>query len=88
VCRWRIRRELGTWKGSREFYLELCEDTLVFSSDRAKASIPVHQINLCEELGEWYLIAWKNFPAVTIPKTVAETTAAPLLQKIQALYQG
>lgn len=87
LCRLRVRRELGPWRGSREYRLELRGDTLLFSSDRARVEIPAHKINLCQELGEWYLIAWSEFPAVALPRETARE-AAPLLQQIQALYQG
>lgn len=88
ICRFRIRRELQDWKGGREYHLALQEGTIVFSSDTAQAEIPIHKINLCQELGPWYLIAWNNFPAVVIPREIAQTAAAPLLEKIRALYQG
>lgn len=87
LCRLRVRRELGPWRGSREYCLELREDRLLFSSDRARTEIPVHKINLCQELGEWYLIAWSEFPAVVLPRETARE-AASLLKQIQALYQG
>ena len=87
LCRLRIRRELGGWRGGREYRLTLREDTLLFSSDRAQAEIPVHKINLCQELGGQYLIAWNHFPAVVLPKEAARA-AAPLLKQIQALVQG
>lgn len=88
LCRLRIRRELGSWKGGREYHLALWEDTLVFSSDRARAEIPLHKVHLSQEFGGWYLIAWNSFPAVVMPAETARTAAAPLLQKIQALQQG
>lgn len=85
LCRLRIRRELGPWRGSREYRLTLEEDRLLFSSDRARVEIPLHKINLCQEFGQWYLIAWSEFPAVVLPR---ESAGDPLLQQIQALYQG
>ncbi|WP_300413352.1 hypothetical protein [uncultured Oscillibacter sp.] len=88
LCRLRIRRELGEWKGGGTFRLSLGEDALVLSSDRARAEIPLHKINLCQEFGDLYLIAWSSFPAVVMPRETARTAAAPLLQKIQALQQG
>lgn len=87
LCRLRIRRELGDWKGGGTYRLTLREDTLIFSSGRARAEIPFHQINLCQEFGDLYLVAWNNFPAVVMPRETARTAAAPLLQKIQALRQ-
>jgi len=85
LCRLRIRRELGAWKGSREYRLALREGTLVFSSDRARVEIPADKINLCQEFGGLYLIAWNSFPAVVLPR---EAAGEALLQQIQALYQG
>lgn len=87
LCRLRIRRELGEWRGGGAFRLALGEDALVLSSDRARAEIPLHKINLCQEFGDLYLIAWSSFPAVVMPREIARE-AAPLLQKIQALQQG
>lgn len=88
LCRLRIRRELGEWKGGGTFRLSLGEDALLFSSGRARVEIPLHKINLCQEFGDQYLIAWSSFPAVVLPGETARTKAAPLLQKIQALQQG
>lgn len=87
LCRLRIRRELGAWRGGRSYRLSLEGEELLFSSERARAGIPVDQVNLCQEWGEWYLIAWNRFPAVVLPRETARE-AAPLLNQIQALYQG
>lgn len=88
VCRFRIRRELGAWKGGREYRLALEENGLMYVSDKAECRIPVERINLCQQVGPFYIIAWNNFPAVVIPREVADTVAAPLLEKINALHQG
>ena len=88
LCRLRIRRELGEWKGGGSYCLALEEDALIYTSGHARAEIPLHKINLCQEFGDLHLIAWSSFPAVVMPKETARTAAAPLLQKIQALQQG
>lgn len=88
LCRLRIRRELGEWKGGGTFRLALEGDVLIYTSGHARAEIPLHKINLCQEFGDLQLIAWSSFPAVAMPRETARTAAAPLLQKIQALQQG
>lgn len=87
LCRLRIRRELGDWRGGHAYRLALRKGTLIFSSDRARTELPVERIILCREWGDWYFIIWNNFPAVVLPKEAARE-AAPLLQQIQALHQG
>ena len=88
VSRLRIRRELGNWNGSSEYHLALHEDTLVYTSDRASVQIPLHKINLCEEIGPYDLIAWNSFPAVVIPREVCRSPeAAALIARITDLYQ-
>ena len=88
ICRFRIRRELGQWQGSRDYRLALDGDALLYASDKAQCRIPLEKINLCQELGPYHLIAWNNFPAVVMPREIAETAAAPLLAQIKALQQG
>ncbi len=88
VCRFRIRREVGDWRGSEEYRLSLRGNTVVFASDRAEARIPVEKINLCEKVGPYYLIGWSSFPAVVLPAQVWQTPeASALTEEIKALYQ-
>lgn len=89
VCRLRIRREVGAWRGSVSYRLSLRGDTLRFASDRAKVNIPTGKINLCEKIGPYFVIAWNTFPAVVLPQEVLQTPeGADLVREIQALYQG
>ncbi|WP_312942745.1 hypothetical protein [Oscillibacter sp.] len=88
ICRLRIRREVGDWRGSEEYHLSLRENTVVFASDRAEARIPVEKINLCEKVGPYYLIGWSSFPAVVLPAQVWQTPeVSALTEEIKALYQ-
>ena len=88
ICRARIRRETGQWKGSREYRLAMEDGTLTYVSDKAECRIPIDKINLCQQLGSYYVVAWNNFPAVVMPMEIAETAAAPLLEQIKALHPG
>lgn len=89
VSRLRIRREVGAWHGSSAYRLALRGDTLLFAADRASVSIPINKINLCEEIGPYFAIAWNRFPAVILPREAgrgAETAA--LLKEIKTRYQN
>lgn len=88
VSRMRIRREVGNWKGSREYNLALHEDTMIYTSERAGVSIPINKINLCEEIGAYFVVAWNNFPAVIIPRQkLQEPEIEEVIQKIKTQYQ-
>lgn len=88
ICRLRIRREMEEWRGSGEYRLSLCENTVVFASDRAEVGIPIQKINLCEKIGPYFVIAWSSFPAVVLPAEALQTPeGAALTQQINTLYQ-
>ena len=88
ISRLRIRREVGAWKGGSEYRLALRDDTLLFSSDRAQAQIPVHKLNLCEEIGPYCVMAWSNFPAVVIPLEAARTPElSALIGQVRESFQ-
>lgn len=87
ICRLRIRREVGEWRGSREYRLSLREDEILFASDRAEVQFPVYKINLCEEIGSYFIVSWNNFPAVVLPKEVLQTAeGAAVARQIRARY--
>ena len=89
LCRMRIRREVGAWQGGSEYRLTLRGDALVYASDRAEVNIPLQKINLCEQVGPYFVIAWNNFPAVILPPEVWQTPGgAALTTQIKALYAG
>lgn len=89
VCRLRIRREVGTWRGGHDYRLSLQGDTIRYASDRAEASIPVSKINLCEKVGPYFIISWSSFPAVVLPPEVWQTPeGSALIKEIEVLYQG
>lgn len=86
VSRLRIRREIGEWRGGSTYHLALREDTILFSSDRAQVQIPVHKLNLCEEVGPYYVMAWPSFPAVVIPLEAAHSLElSALIRQIKEL---
>lgn len=88
VCRFRIRREVGDWRGSEEYRLFLRGNTVVFASDRAEVRIPAEKIYFCEKVGSYYLIGWSSFPAVVLPAQVLQTPEAiALTEDIKALHQ-
>ena len=88
ISRMRIRREVGNWKGSREYRLVMREDMLVYTSEHAGVSIPVGKINLCEEIGAYFVMAWSNFPAVIIPREkIQEPEIEELIRKVKTQYQ-
>ena len=88
ICRMRIRREVGNWRGSKVYHLALHEDNLLYTSDCAGVNIPTDKINLCEEIGAYYVLAWNNFPAVIIPREkLQEPEIDELIQTVKTQYQ-
>lgn len=89
LCRLRIRREVGHWRGGSAYRLSWEEGALHYTSDRAEVRIPTGRINLCEQIGPYFVIAWNNFPAVVLPLAVYHTPEATALTgEIKAVFQG
>lgn len=88
VCRLRIRREVGAWQGGTAYRLALQKDILIYASEQAQVNIPISKINLCEKRGAYFIIAWKDFPAVIIPEAICQQPeAVDLLAQITSHNQ-
>lgn len=76
ICKFRIRREIGAWKGSDQFRLVSQGDSFLFASENNSVRIPMDKILLYQQIGSDTVIAWSDFPAVIIPASCAGTEEA------------
>lgn len=76
ICKFRIRRELGAWKGSKQFRLAKQGDAFLFASETTSVRIPLKKIRLYQQTGSDTIIAWSDFPAMVIPTSVTKTEEA------------
>lgn len=84
ICKKRIDMETGSWKQSSKYGLSMEDEGLRFYSEHEQTYIPLPEINLCEQVGNYGIIAWKNFPAVVIPKEkLEENRVAQIFQRVQ-----
>lgn len=89
ICKKRIDMETGNWKKSAEYGLSMEDGGLRFTSQSEQAFIPFGKINLCEQVGNYAIIAWKNFPAVVMPKeTLKDERVAQIFQHVQSLLDA
>lgn len=84
ICKKRISMETGSWGKGGEYGLTLEQGGLRLLSKQEQVHIPFEKIILCEEIGNYWVIAWNNFPAVAIPRgKVCGQQAVQLIQQIK-----
>lgn len=89
ICKKRIDMETGNWKKSAEYGLSVEEGGLRFFSQYEQTYISFGKINLCEQVGDYGIIAWNNFPAVVMPKEkLKEERVAQIFQHVRELLDA
>lgn len=84
ICKKRISLETGNWGESGEYGLTLEEGGLRLLSRQEQVHIPFEKIIFCEEIRNYCVIAWNNFPAVVIPgEKLGDQQAAQLIQQVK-----